>query len=103
MHSGALMAARQALGQYLVYAKGWQRALIAAGVIAGGALLIAAGIATGHIVMAVVGGVDTAGRRQRLRPGPRARRGRARARAGERPGERHRGRIVIPQGVSCRA
>ena len=57
MHSGALMAARQALGQYLVYAKGWQRALIAAGVIAGGALLIAEGIATGHIVMAVVGGV----------------------------------------------
>ena len=57
MHSGALMAARQAFGQYLVYAKGWQRALIAAGVIAGGALLTAAGIATGHIVMAVVGGV----------------------------------------------
>jgi hypothetical protein len=56
MHSGALMAARQALGQYLVCAKGWQRALIAAGVIAGGALLTAAGIATGHIVMAVVGG-----------------------------------------------
>jgi hypothetical protein len=56
MHSGALMAARQALGQYLVYAKGWQRALIAAGVIAVGALLTAAGIATGHIVMAVVGG-----------------------------------------------
>jgi len=57
MHSGALMAARQALGQYLVYAKGWQRALIAAAVIAGGALLVAAGIATGHIAMAVVGGV----------------------------------------------
>jgi len=57
MHSGALMATRQALGQYLRYAKGWQRALIAAGVIAGGALLTAAGIATGHIVMAVVGGV----------------------------------------------
>jgi hypothetical protein len=57
MHSGALMAARQALGQYLVYAKGWQRALIATGVIAGGALLVAAGIATGHLVMAVVGGI----------------------------------------------
>jgi hypothetical protein len=57
MHSGALMAARQALGQYLVYAKPWQRGLIAAGVIAGGALLLAAGIATGHLVMAVVGGV----------------------------------------------
>ena len=57
MHSGALMAARQALGQYLVYAKGWQRALIAAGVIAGGALLLAAGIVTGHLVMAVAGGI----------------------------------------------
>ena len=57
MHGGALMAARQALGQYLVYAKGWQRALIAAGVIAGGALLLAAGIVTGHLVMAVFGGI----------------------------------------------
>ena len=57
MHSGALMAARQALGQYLVYAKGWQRALIAAGVIAGGALLLAAGIVSGHLVMAVFGGI----------------------------------------------
>jgi hypothetical protein len=57
MHSGALMAARQALGQYLVYAKGWQRALIAAGVIAGGALLLAAGIVTGRLVMAVFGGI----------------------------------------------
>jgi hypothetical protein len=57
MHSGALMAARQALGQYLVYAKGWQRTLIAAGVIAGGALLLAAGIVTGHLVMAVFGGI----------------------------------------------
>ena len=57
MHSGALMAARQALGHYLVYAKGWQRALIAAGVIAGGALLLAAGIVTGHLVMAVFGGI----------------------------------------------
>ena len=57
MHTGALMAARQALGQYLICAKGWQRVLIAGGVIAGGALLVAAGIATGHIVMAVVGGL----------------------------------------------
>ena len=57
MHGGALMAARQALGQYLVYAKGWHRALIAAGVIAGGALLLVAGIVTGHLVMAVVGGI----------------------------------------------
>ena len=57
MHSGALMAARQALGQYLVYAKPWQRVLIAAGVIAGGAVLVTAGILTGHIVMAVIGGL----------------------------------------------
>ena len=57
MHGGALMAARQALRQYLVYAKGWQRALIAAGLIAGGALLLAAGIVTGHLVMAVFGGI----------------------------------------------
>jgi hypothetical protein len=57
MHGGALMVARQALGQYLVYAKPWQRRLIAAGIIAGAALLLAAGIATGHIVMAVIGGL----------------------------------------------
>jgi hypothetical protein len=57
MHTGALMAARQALGQYLAYGKPWQRRLIAAGVIAGAALLLAAGIATGHIVMAAFGGL----------------------------------------------
>ena len=57
MHSGALMAARQALGQYLVYAKPWQRVLIAAGVIAGGAVLVTAGILTEHVVMAVIGGL----------------------------------------------
>lgn len=57
MHSGALMAARQALGQYLVYAKPWQRVLIAAGVTAGGAVLVTAGILTGHVVMAVIGGL----------------------------------------------
>jgi hypothetical protein len=57
MHGGALMAARQALGQYLVYAKPWQRRLIAAGVIAGAALLLAAGIVTGHIAMAATGGL----------------------------------------------
>jgi len=57
MHVGALMAARQALGQYVVYARPWQRALIAGGVIAGGALLLGAGIATGHAVMAVTGGL----------------------------------------------
>ena len=81
MHGGALMAARQALGQYLLCAKPWQRGLIAAGVITGGALLVAAGIATGHIVMAVAGGLVllAAGnacvrvlrvRRARREPGP---------------------------------
>ena len=40
MHTGALMAVRQFLGQYLLYAKGWQRGLIAVGVIVGGALLL---------------------------------------------------------------
>ena len=57
MHTGALLAARQALGQYLVYAKPWQRMLISAGVIAGGAVLVTAGILTGHVVMAVIGGL----------------------------------------------
>jgi hypothetical protein len=56
-HTGALMALRQFLGQYLAYATPWQRVLVAIGVIAGGALLIAAGIATGHVVLAVIGGV----------------------------------------------
>jgi hypothetical protein len=37
MPGGALMAARQAVGQYLVYARPRQRALGAAGVIAGSA------------------------------------------------------------------
>lgn len=57
MHTGALMAVRQFLGQYLPYAKGWQRGLIAVGVVAGGVLLLGAGIATGHVVMAMIGGV----------------------------------------------
>ena len=57
MHGGALMAARQALGQYLVYAKPWQRMLIAAAAIAGWAVLVTAGILTGHVVMAVIGGL----------------------------------------------
>ena len=57
MHTGALMAVRQFLGQYLLYAKGWQRGLIAVGVVAGGVLLLGAGIATGHVVMAMIGGV----------------------------------------------
>jgi hypothetical protein len=57
MHTGALMAVRQFLGQYLVYAKPWHRALIAALVIAGATALIAAGIVTGHVTMTVVGGL----------------------------------------------
>jgi hypothetical protein len=57
MHGGALMAARQALGQYLVYARPWQRALVVAGVVAGAAALLAVGIATGHFVTAVIGGI----------------------------------------------
>jgi hypothetical protein len=57
MHTGALMAARQFLGQYLVYAKPWPRALIARAVIAGAAALTAAGIVTGHVTMTVVGGL----------------------------------------------
>jgi thioredoxin 1 len=55
MHTGALMAARQFLGQYLVYAKPWQRALIAVAVIAGAAALTAAGIVTFHATMTVIG------------------------------------------------
>jgi hypothetical protein len=101
MHGGGLMAARQALGQYLVYARPWQRALIAAGVIAGGALLLGAGIAAGHVVMAVIGGLVLLaagnacvrvlrGRRVRwLRAGGRGRRPRGRDR---RRGRRRWGR-----------
>jgi hypothetical protein len=43
MHTGALMAVRQFLGPYLMYAKPWQRALIAVAVIVGAAALTAAG------------------------------------------------------------
>ena len=57
MPAGALMTARQALGQYLVYGKPWQRTLIAAGVVLGAPTLLVAGIVTGHFVMAVIGGV----------------------------------------------
>jgi hypothetical protein len=57
MHGGALMMARQALGQYLVCAKPWQRMLIAVGVIVGAVMLVTAGILTGHVVVAVIGGL----------------------------------------------
>lgn len=81
MPAGALMAARQALGQYLVYGKPWQRTVIAAGVVAGGPGLLVAGIVTGHFILAVIGGVLVAavgngfvqilrGRRARERAGP---------------------------------
>jgi hypothetical protein len=49
--------ARQAVGQYLVYAKPWKRRLIVAGVIAGAAVLLTAGIATGHVGIAATGGL----------------------------------------------
>ena len=57
MHTGALMAARQALGQYLVYARPRQRVLVAALLAGGGALLLTAGILTGHVVLAIGGGL----------------------------------------------
>jgi hypothetical protein len=57
MHTGALMAVRQFLGSYLVYAKPWQRVLIGVAVMAGAAALIAAGIGTGHVMMTVIGGL----------------------------------------------
>jgi hypothetical protein len=86
MHTGALMAARQALGQYLVHGKPWQRRLIAAGVIGGAALLLAAGIATGHIVMAVLGGLLLLATGNACAQVLRARRGRRRA-GGENGGQ----------------
>ena len=55
MHTGALMAVRQFLGPYLMYAKPWQRALIAVAVIVGAAALTAAGVVTGHVTMTVIG------------------------------------------------
>lgn len=81
MPAGALVAARQALGQYLVYGKPWQRRLIVAGVVAAGPGLLVAGIVTGHFAMAGVGGVMLfasgsglvqflRGRRARKRAGP---------------------------------
>jgi hypothetical protein len=57
MHTGALMAVRQFLGQYLVYAGRWQRVLIAVGAVVGGALLLAVGIVSGHIMLALIGAV----------------------------------------------
>jgi hypothetical protein len=56
MHAGVGMMLRQFLGQYLFYARPWQRVLIAIAVIAAAVLLIAAGVVTGHITMAVIGG-----------------------------------------------
>lgn len=56
MHTGALMALRQLLGQYLVYGKPWQRTLIVVVVTGGAAALTALGIAAGHVTLAVAGG-----------------------------------------------
>jgi hypothetical protein len=55
MHAGAGMALRQFLGQYLVTARPWQRALIAAGVVCGALLMIALGLAFGHFTLAAAG------------------------------------------------
>jgi DNA-binding FrmR family transcriptional regulator len=55
MHTGAVMALRQFLGQYLVIARPWQRALIAAGVVCGALLMIALGVAFGHLMLAAAG------------------------------------------------
>jgi hypothetical protein len=85
------MGVRVALGQYLVYAKPWQRALIAAGVIAGGAALSAAGVLTGHVVVAVIGGLVLLAAGNACVRVLRARRARGEA------GERHR--IRDPSGM----
>jgi hypothetical protein len=63
MHTGALMAVRQFLGAYLVYAQPWQRALIGVAVMAGAAALIAAGILTGNACVQII-------RARRRRRGP---------------------------------
>jgi hypothetical protein len=55
MPGGALMAARQALGQYLIYARPWRRGLIAGGIVAGSALLLAGRDRDGHVVPTVIG------------------------------------------------
>lgn len=57
MPAGVVITARQALGQYLVYAPPWQRRVIGMGVAAGGTVLLAVGVVTGHVAMAVAGGV----------------------------------------------
>ena len=55
MHTGAVMALRQFLGQYLITARPWQRALIAVGVVCGALLMIAMGVAFGHFMLAAAG------------------------------------------------
>jgi hypothetical protein len=57
MHSGVLIMLRQALVQYLIYAKPWQRRLIVAGLIGGGPALIALGVVTGTVMPTVVGSI----------------------------------------------
>jgi DNA-binding FrmR family transcriptional regulator len=55
MHVGAVMAVRQALGQYLITARPWQRALIGVGVAGGALLMIGLGVAFGHFMLAATG------------------------------------------------
>ena len=55
MHVGAVMAARQVVGQYLITARPWQRALIGVGVAGGALLMIGMGVAFGHFMLAATG------------------------------------------------
>lgn len=55
MHTGAVMALRQFLGQYLMTARPWQRALIAIGVVCGALFMIAMGVALGQFMLAAAG------------------------------------------------
>jgi DNA-binding FrmR family transcriptional regulator len=55
MHTGVVIALRQFLGQYLMTARPWQRALIAVGVAGGALFMIAVGVAFGHFMLAAAG------------------------------------------------
>jgi len=55
MHVGAVVAVRQVLGQYLITARPWQKALITVGVVGGALLMIAMGVAFGHFMLAATG------------------------------------------------
>jgi hypothetical protein len=96
MHTGVLMAVRQFLGQYLVYAKPWQRALIAGAVMAGAVALSAAGIVTGDVTMTVIGGLLLLGTGNACGQIIRARRRRGRERRSA--WRRGRGQVARPFG-----